>query len=286
MFGYVSAFLPELRVREADTYKALYCGLCHRLRADYGWMPSLGLSYDLVFLSALGYALSEEEPSAHHRVCPLKPFKKRAMIDCGFPLTYSAAMLVLLCAAKLEDDANDEQGIKAAYAGILRKMMGRQIKKAEANFSEQASMIREYYAEVERVQHIESLSLDGYAHPFGQLLANLTLGLSGEHALFDQLYAVGYQLGRWIYFMDALDDFTDDSRFGRYNVLRHVNGENLNLQMIEAVLCDASHAVYEALQKLPIVRYKGIVENIAMEGLPMQAHRVLVRIGGEQSNPS
>ena len=53
MFGYLTAFQPELRVRELDTYKAIYCGLCHCLRSHYGLASSAGLSYDFVFLAAL-----------------------------------------------------------------------------------------------------------------------------------------------------------------------------------------------------------------------------------------
>ena len=54
MFGYLTAFRDELRVREERTYKAIYCGLCHTLRERYGLPATAVLSYDLALLATLG----------------------------------------------------------------------------------------------------------------------------------------------------------------------------------------------------------------------------------------
>ena len=32
MFGYIVVHKPELKVREYETYRASYCGLCHSLK--------------------------------------------------------------------------------------------------------------------------------------------------------------------------------------------------------------------------------------------------------------
>ncbi|MFT9057020.1 MAG: DUF5685 family protein, partial [Ethanoligenens sp.] len=29
MFGYVKPFKPELKIREFEAYRAVYCGMCH-----------------------------------------------------------------------------------------------------------------------------------------------------------------------------------------------------------------------------------------------------------------
>ena len=49
MFGYVKPWLPELRVREEATYRALYCGLCRTMKRTVGRLSTLSLSYDFVF---------------------------------------------------------------------------------------------------------------------------------------------------------------------------------------------------------------------------------------------
>ena len=44
MFGYVRIFKPELKVREYEEYKAVYCTLCKTLGKEYGLVSRLLLS--------------------------------------------------------------------------------------------------------------------------------------------------------------------------------------------------------------------------------------------------
>ena len=38
MFGYVTICEPELKMKDLRKYKAYYCGLCRKLKEDYGTM--------------------------------------------------------------------------------------------------------------------------------------------------------------------------------------------------------------------------------------------------------
>ena len=49
MFGYVMVQKGELLVKEYDTFRAYYCGLCRQL-AEYGIKGRLLLNYDCTFL--------------------------------------------------------------------------------------------------------------------------------------------------------------------------------------------------------------------------------------------
>ena len=51
MFGYVTVYKPELKVKEYEAYKGVYCTLCKRLGKDYGFLSRLTLSYDFTFLA-------------------------------------------------------------------------------------------------------------------------------------------------------------------------------------------------------------------------------------------
>ena len=48
MFGYVTPDKGEMKVREYECYRAVYCGLCMQLKADYGFVSRMLLNYDLV----------------------------------------------------------------------------------------------------------------------------------------------------------------------------------------------------------------------------------------------
>ena len=53
MFGYIVVHKPELKVKEYETYRASYCGLCHSLKKQSGRIGQLTLSFDMTFLALL-----------------------------------------------------------------------------------------------------------------------------------------------------------------------------------------------------------------------------------------
>ena len=61
MFGYIIVHKPELKVREYETYKASYCGLCRSLKKRHGRIGQMTLSYDMTFLALLLIGLYEPE---------------------------------------------------------------------------------------------------------------------------------------------------------------------------------------------------------------------------------
>ena len=50
LFGYVLVNKPELKIREFDTYRSYYCGLCHALKERHGLVGRMTLNYDMTFL--------------------------------------------------------------------------------------------------------------------------------------------------------------------------------------------------------------------------------------------
>ena len=63
MFGYIRPHTPELRVREYEYYKAVYCGLCRSMGKCTGQCSRMTLSYDFAFLSLVRMALSATAPA-------------------------------------------------------------------------------------------------------------------------------------------------------------------------------------------------------------------------------
>ena len=50
MFGYVTPFKSELKIREYNLFRAYYCGLCKTMGNEYNQLVRMGLNYDLSFL--------------------------------------------------------------------------------------------------------------------------------------------------------------------------------------------------------------------------------------------
>lgn len=279
MFGYVTAMQPELRVRELEAYKALYCGLCRRLKLDYGVRATMGLSYDLVFLTALGLALAEEDPVMEKKHCAVYLIRKKNAIQEGEVLHYAAAMQVLLAAAKLEDDVADETGSSALVAKSALALLASARRQAAQRYPERQQDILRSMSALQEAERGQPLSLDGYAHHSGHLIGRLAQPLGHGERDCRVLYTLGYQIGRWIYLLDAMDDYPEDVRLGRFNPLAAAgySAQQCLDGTLQQLLADACLAANAALQLLPLRRYQGILENILLLGMPYQVRHAVAQ---------
>ena len=73
MFGYVRPYKPELRFKEFDAYKAVYCSLCKEIGRRYGRVLRLTLSYDLTFLALLQLSLRDLPICLEKKRCVCNP---------------------------------------------------------------------------------------------------------------------------------------------------------------------------------------------------------------------
>ena len=69
MFGYVTAYKPELKMKDFYKYKAYYCGLCKVLREKHGFLGQLTLTYDMTFLVILLHSLYESDMNFEEHRC-------------------------------------------------------------------------------------------------------------------------------------------------------------------------------------------------------------------------
>ena len=85
-----------MKVKEFESYRAMYCGLCKQLKADYGFLPRMLLNYDLVTVALLADGLSGETGSPCRERCIANPLQKRCVQKGTQGLRLAAAGLVLL----------------------------------------------------------------------------------------------------------------------------------------------------------------------------------------------
>ena len=139
MFGYVTAYEPELKVKEFHKYKGYYCGLCQQLKRNYGHLGQLTLTYDMTFLIIILTSLYEKEPDVTRGRCKVHPFKKQLFLNNEFT-EYAADMNLILAYYHLVDDWEDEH---KASALIGSKALKRRVQKAIQKYPRQCRVIRE-----------------------------------------------------------------------------------------------------------------------------------------------
>lgn len=143
MFGFIRPVKSELKVKEADRFQQVYCGLCHAIRARYGRFYTMFLSYDMTFYALVVGSGEVSVPPAERRRCDAHPLTKRACAAPDDALALAADASVLLSYHKFRDNLEDEKGAKRLLAALLCRLGRRGYEKARARLPEADSALRE-----------------------------------------------------------------------------------------------------------------------------------------------
>ena len=224
MFGYIKPLHPELKVKEYELYKSIYCGLCKCMGRRISCFSRLTLSYDVVFLVLLRVALTGDNVSVKQGRCFVHPLKKRSYTAQNDSLVYCSNVSAILNYHKLRDNIADNKGIRRLGTQILLPAV-KSMKNKAGNLNELDSAVGNYLDELASVEAEKTASVDKPADIFGKLLAAVCeYGLDGYNKRI--AHEIGTHVGRWIYIMDAADDYEDDKKSGSYNPLIYTDDQN------------------------------------------------------------
>lgn len=285
MFGYVRPQKPELKVKEYEMFKAAYCGLCAALKDKYGASARYMVNYDLTFLAML-ISPAGEIPGVCSARCPASPCRKKQYLKSAQSFETAADYSVILTYWKLVDAAGDGGFKQKLYSKPLAFFMKRKYKKAAAAQPFFAGAALGALGELNELERAKSPSLDAAADKFAKILQSAAHCAENEEDK-RTLAQILYQLGRFIYILDAKDDYANDVKTGGYNPLLYrfeTGGRALNdeeNEQIRATL-DASQALiastYELREKNA---YDEILSNIIYLGLDSVKNLVLLGRSGE-----
>ena len=305
MFGYVKPDISELKVKEYDAYRAVYCGICKSTGKWLGQSARLALSYDAVFLAAARMLASGAVPSTGEGKCAAHPFKKRPICADGEEIRYASYVTAVLTYAKISDDLRDESGLRKIRARIVSPFAHgsakRALKRGGSAVAEAARAVGTSLARLSELEAARSPSLDETAECFGELLgAVFSAGFEGADRRI--LHEIGRSTGRFIYAADAADDAVRDSQSGSYNpiVLSYGDGafegdgkeRKMTRTTGEALLRGAMldlGRLPPAVELLceggdPII--SAIVKNIAFSGMPKTMNSIVSKNAGAETGES
>jgi len=279
MFGYVKPQIPELRVRENELYKATYCGLCRTMGKTTGCMSKLTLNYDFAFLALVRFVLENRKAELKMRRCAIHPFKKRPMLEPDDTLRYCAKASVILTRLKLDDNVNDSRGIAKLKAKIAH-LVSLFFKKTDKDLAPLEENVRALIDELSAREKEKCDSIDTVADIFGKILSQIaSFGLEGMNKRIAE--NVGMHLGRWIYVIDACDDFAKDVKTGSYNPLIYAYGKELTSENRYTLHCAAILELDAMSKGIDLMDFsshrdvEGIVRNVAYYGMVSETERVL-----------
>jgi hypothetical protein len=262
MFGYVRINKMDLTFREYEHYKAYYCGLCKYLKRNHTELSRMTINYDITFLIVLLSSIYQPSAQVFHEKCIVDPVKKKKHIINEIT-EYAASMNILLAYYKLEDDVNDEGDIKSR---LVRRAYRKSFKTAYDKYPQKADFIKACLGELRSLEEDQSTSIDQTSNCFARLLEEIFDYKDDEYR--DRLRKVGFNIGKYIYIMDAYEDLDQDLEKGRYNLFSSYKDDREGLKVkVDKLIGMTLARLEEAILNLDIKVNKSIIDNIIYSGV-------------------
>lgn len=266
MFGYVLPDKPNLYMRDYALFRAYYCGLCHAMKKSAGQTARLSVNYDAAFINLFFADIRGEKPKIVQKRCILNP-KKRAVADVSETSLEVARLNLILLGLKLKDDRED--GETNLFGRIL---FSRNVRKARAKSPEIAAFADECFLR-QREEEKAGGGLDAAAEPFSDMMKKTFGFLAGEKNS-DSIERLGYLLGKYVYYMDALDDYDQDVKKKRFNAFYRTFGEKSASDLmknrgedVRFLMEEIIRAIEIAYREIKLSESEGIVTNVLWYGL-------------------
>ena len=263
MFGYININQKIMTEEDKKAYRAYYCGLCRRLKSSCGAKGQMLLNYDMTFLVVLLTGLYELDNEVSEITCALHPTKRKTLW-INEATNYAADMNVILAYHNLIHDWKDDKSYsKKAFAKILDKDYARIVQ----NYPRQAAAIEEYMKKTEETERRGEKNLDAVAGLSGEMLGEVFCWREDEWAR--ELRTLGFYMGKFIYLMDAYEDYDADMQKGAYNplILQMKERDEDMDTFIRLLLTSMMSECAKSFERLPILLHADILRNVLYSGV-------------------
>lgn len=277
MFGYVRTDTPYLYIKDDMLYKAMYCGVCKGIAEVCGQTARMGLSYDVTFLSVLLHNVAGEDVKIEKSHCLTHCIRTREMANVDEMTRQIGALNTILVYYKYTDDIADGDRGRGK-----RLWFKKGYKRAKKKYPEIDRIVRNNLAAQERAEKAKTDSVDRAADATANMMAEFSDYLLGEKAT-PYTHNLCYALGKWIYLIDALDDYDKDLKKGAYNpfylayrkadrkaLLEGESGTEVRF-VFNAIFFD----IRENLSRITFRFNRDLSDNVLLRGLPTVTARIM-----------
>lgn len=254
MFGSLRIRQSLLTQEDRDAYRAHFCGACHA-NSGFGKTCSLLTNYDETVLVLLASGLQRDEREPERLPCTAWPLRRVGVQPLAPQLAeFVAAATLAATGAKLRDDVDDGDRRWIAKAGLVL-LRGRE-QRAWRALERAGFDTGEFERMPARQRRAErgAASLDDVAEPSAELVGSLfafVAELTERPELEAPLRALGRAMGTFVYVDDAIEDFDDDVRRGRFNPLL---GGEYTMRSLRTRLATSVDECRRTLAALPLRR--------------------------------
>jgi len=283
MIGYVKVYKPELKMKDFQVYNAYYCGICKSLGKRYGLIYRNLLNFDAVFLAIALDSINDFVCQLEDFRCILHPIKKKVRCADSISIDYVTDITVYMTYKKLLDDVSDDNSLMAKIgAGAFKGAFN----KASDELGNLGPVIEKYLLDLNNLENKNSDSIDETADCYGKIYREIFMHkLNKELEILPAIEWLGYNIGRWIYIIDAFDDIKSDFKKERYNPIleryKYNNNDSVEIykdsirDRISFVLFAALNEASKSYDLIDKNVNSGIIKNILYEGLYSVTEKIL-----------
>jgi len=192
-------------------------------------------------------------------------------------IEYAADMNIILSKKNLIDDYADDKN----YIALLSsKMLG--IKDISEMSQEKVKVINSNLNKLKELERLKCNNIDEIGEAFANITSEIfSVGYGNNEKILRYL---GYNIGKWIYTIDAYDDLISDIKTNSYNPCIYNYGyngknpyefkesikENINFTLVKCM-----NEASKAFELLEIKKNKGLLENIIFLGMNYKTQLVI-----------
>ena len=276
MFGYIQPDSPYLFKKDETLYKALYCGLCKSIGAGCGQRARTALTYDMAFMSALVHNIKREDVSIKRQRCALHLIKRRPVAQTDDTTVLLGCINTALAYYKLCDDKADGD-----RKGVFRHLYKKGLKRAAKKHAEAVEIIRTQMQKQAELEKSGCSVIDMACEPTAEMMQKLSVYALGEYST-PETQRLFYDLGKWVYLADAVDDYDKDVKKGSYNVLFNAFGNKCKAEAVSENT-EEINFIFDSLfadmrLRLSNIQFKfnhDLTDNIILRGIPIKTRKLL-----------
>lgn len=278
MYGYVLPLKSKIRQQDYILFRAFYCGMCKTTGALFGQWARYTVNYDTAFMAALVYLFGKIQAVTHKRACIGHPFSRTPMVLRNELLEKLSCANVILAYYKVLDDVTDG----SRKARVALKIMKKAYDKAKTMLPGADEIVRDGYDRLRRMEQNNEKMLDRVCDCFAALLKNLFALLLGDKAN-EPVLSLAYNIGKFVYIADALDDIDEDAADGNYNVFIAALGEyesraafvGKHRAQLEFIFASTVNKAIAAFNDMSFTQSYSLLENIIYYGLRDETEKLL-----------
>ena len=257
-------------------YRAMYCGVCKGIAQSCGQGARMGLTYDVTFLSVILHNIAGIDVKIEKQHCLTHCIRSKMMANVDDMTKKLGALNTALVYYKYTDDILDGDKGRGKRLWFVSGH-----KKTVRNYPEIERIVRENLAAQQETEKSKTDSLDRAADASANMMAELSDSLL-EDKKTPYTHDLFYAVGKWIYLIDALDDYDKDKKKGAYNpfVLSYSCEDKADLMKrrqkdVEFVFHSLFFDIRENLSKIKFHFNRDLSDNILLRGLPSETKRVM-----------